>query len=114
MNKIEFTKLIKEAVSQSAINDTLENLNSPPGRKPDEQLLAQSEWFNDLSPYDQEMVGKVISEAVHESTFGFLCILDGVRSISESGESNDLNLLHSGVQLNETSGEFLHDIYKNV
>ncbi|WP_192022179.1 hypothetical protein [Shewanella sp. WPAGA9] len=114
MDKIEFTKLIKEIVSQSAIEDTLENLNDPPGRKPDGQLLAQSEWFKSLNPSDQEMVRNVISEAVHESIFGFLCVLDGARSISEAGESNDLNLSHGGVQLNEASGELLHDIYKNV
>jgi len=114
VDKLEFTKLIKEVVSKPAIEGTLENLNDPPGRKPDEQLLAQSEWFKALNPSDQEMVGKVISEAVHESVFGFLCVLDGVRSISVAGESNELNLSHGGVQLNEASGELLHDIYKNV
>jgi len=114
VNKLEFTKIIKEVVSQSAIDDTLENLNDPPGRNPDKKLLVQSEWFKGLSTSDREMVGKVISEAVHESVFGFLCVLDGVRSTSETGESNELNLSHGDVQLNETSGELLHDIYKNV
>ncbi len=114
MDKIEFTKIIKEVVSQAAIEDTLENLNDPPGRKPDEQLLVQSEWFKALSLSDREMVSKVIAEAVHESVFCFLCVLDGVRSISEAGEINNLNLSHGGVQLNDVSGELLHDIYKHV
>jgi predicted house-cleaning noncanonical NTP pyrophosphatase (MazG superfamily) len=114
VDKLEFTNLVKEVVSEAAIEDTIENLNDPPGRKPDEHLVAQSEWFKALSQKDRDMVCKVISEAVHESVFGFLCVLDGVRSISGSGESNDLILSHGGVQLNEASGELLHDIYNNV
>jgi len=114
VDKVEFTKNIKEVVSQSAIEDTLENLNDPPGRKPDEQLLAQSEWFNALNPTDREMVAEVISDAVHESVFGFLCVIDGVRSISNADETSDLKLSLGDVQLNEASGELLHDIYKNV
>ncbi|MCJ8349912.1 hypothetical protein [Moritella sp.] len=49
MNKLEFTKIIKEVVSQSAIDDTLETLNDPPGRNPDKKLLVQSEWFKGLN-----------------------------------------------------------------
>jgi hypothetical protein len=114
VDKIEFTKIIKEVVAETAIENTLDNLNDPPGRKPDEQLVAQSEWFKSLKPSDREMVSKVIAEAVHESVFGFFCVLDGVRSISEAGETNSLNLSQNGVKLNDTSGELLHDIYKNV
>lgn len=114
MDKVEFSKIIKEVVAQSAIEDKIDNLSDPPGRKPDEQLLVQSQWFQALSPSDREMVGKVISEAVHSSVSGFLCVLDGVRSISKCGEANDLVLSRKGVQLNDDSGEQLHDIYKNV
>ncbi|MEY8241739.1 MAG: hypothetical protein RPT25_15445 [Cycloclasticus sp.] len=114
VDKIEFTKIIKEVVSQAAIDDTLGNLDDPPGRNPDKQLLAQSQWFKGLSKSDREMVSQVISEAVHESVFGFLCVLDGVRSISGQGESHDLQLSLNGSQLNEASSEFLHDTYKNV
>lgn len=48
MDKLEFTKLVKEVVSESAIEGTIQNLNDPPGRKPDAQLVAQSEWFKAL------------------------------------------------------------------
>lgn len=106
--------MIKEIVSQAAIEDTIYNLNEPPGRNPDKQLIAQSEWFKSLKQSDRDMVQQVISEAVHESIFGFLCVLDDVRSISSEGESNELNLSYRGVQINDMSGEFLHDIYKNV
>lgn len=114
MDKIEFIKHIKQVVAQGAIDDVIENLNDPPGRNPDRQLLIQSAWFKGLNETDREMVSKLITEAVHESVFGFLCILDGVRLITDSGESNNLQLFHNGVQLNDISGEFLHDIYKSI
>lgn len=114
MDKIEFTKRIKQVVAQGAIEDAIDNLNDPPGRNPDRQLLIQSAWYKRLNETDREMVSKLITEAVHESVFGFLCVLDGVRSIADSGDSNNLQLSHNGVQLNDISGEFLHDIYKNI
>ena len=66
VDKVEFTKIIKEVVSQSAIDNTIDNLNDPPGRNPDNRLLAQSEWFKSLNASDRAMVGEIISEAVHE------------------------------------------------
>ncbi|WP_024296691.1 hypothetical protein [Methylomicrobium lacus] len=114
MDKVEFIKRVKQVVATGAIKGTLDNLNNPPGRKPDSQLLIQSSWFKELNDTDREIVSKLISEAVHEAVFGFLCVLDDVRSINGSGESNNLQLLHNGMALNDTNGEFLHDIYKNV
>lgn len=113
-NKIEFTKLIKEVVAQSAIDDTIDTLNDPPGRKPAEDLLAQSKWYKGLDPVDREMVNEILADAVHGAVFEFLCVLDGVRSISGPGEYNELNLSRCGVQLNDESGEYLHDIYNNL
>ncbi|WP_413702159.1 hypothetical protein ACLKMH_12115 [Psychromonas sp. KJ10-10] len=41
MNKSEFVSLIKEVVSDSAVEDTMENLQSPPGRKPNEEMMKR-------------------------------------------------------------------------
>ena len=114
MNKSEFITIIEDVVSTSAIEDTIANLDSPLGRKPDENLVKQSIWFNSLSDVDKNMVKSIISDAVNESVFGFLCVLDGVRSISKSGVSNNLKLTHGNTLLNDTSNELLHDLYKNV
>jgi len=114
VNNSEFIAIIEDVVSASAIEDTIENLNSPSGRKPDENLVKQSAWFNSLSDSDKNMVKSIISDAVNESVFGFLCVLDGVRSISDSGDSNNLKLTHGDTLLNDIENECLHDLYKNV
>jgi len=114
VNKSEFIAVIGDVVSASAIEDTIDNLKSPPGRKPDENLVKQSAWFNSLSDSDKDMVKSIISDAVNESVFGFLCVLDGVRSISDSGDSNKLKLTHGDTLLNDIENQYLHDLYKNV
>ena len=114
VNNSEFIAIIEDVVSASAIEDTIENLNSPSGRKPDENLVKQSAWFNSLSDSDKDMVKSIISDAVNESVFGFLCALDGVRSISDSSDSNNLKLTHDDTLLNDIENECLHDLYKNV
>ena len=112
MNNSEFITVIEDVVSTSAIEDTIDNLESPPGRKPDENLVKQSAWFNSLSDSDKNMVKSIISDAVNESVFGFLCVLDGVRSISD--DSNKLKLTHGDTLLNDIENQCLHDLYKNV
>ncbi|MEZ9519640.1 hypothetical protein AB4155_08975 [Vibrio splendidus] len=114
MNNSEFITVIEDVVSTSAIEDTIDNLESPPGRKPDENLVKQSAWFNSLSDSDKNMVKNIISDAVNESVFGFLCVLDGVRSISDSDDSNKLKLTHGDTLLNDIENQYLHDLYKNV
>ncbi len=114
MNNSEFITVIEDVVSTSAIENTIDNLKSPPGRKPDEKLVKQSTWFNSLSDSDKDMVKSIISDSVNESVFGFLCVLDDVRSISDSGDSNNLKLIHGDTVLNDIEDECLHDLYKNV
>ena len=70
-----FAEMIKQVVSDAAIQDTAENLLDPPGRKPAEALVTRSKWFHSLSEHDRGMVREVIAEGVHEAVFGFLCVL---------------------------------------
>lgn len=114
MDKLEFIKLIKLVVADAAVEDTIGELMDPPGRKPANDLRIRSEWFKSLSEHDRDMVQQITSEAVHSSIFGFMCVLDGVRAISDSGESNNLTLTHENTTLNADDNEFLHDLYKNV
>ena len=105
-------------VSDSAKESIIENLIDPPGRNPSPELIAQSEFYNSLSEDKKEIINKIISEAVHEAVFGFLCVLDGVRSISKAGETNNLELSHVNdsqkTLLNSEQGEYLHDIYNHA
>lgn len=118
MNKEEFIKLIKSEVSDSAVKSILDNLIDPPGRKPSPELLAQSKWYKSLPKEHKTVMHQTITEAVDEAVFGFLCVIDGVRSISSRGETNNLELYHANnttkVLLNSEEGECLHDIYNRA
>ncbi|MDH5392372.1 MAG: hypothetical protein OEY11_04200 [Gammaproteobacteria bacterium] len=118
MTPDNFVSLIKEAVEVGAKDDVIENLKEPPGRKPDPELLKNSEWYLSLDEKGKERVKSIISDSISETIFGFLSVLDGVRSISESGEENSLELHHKDkgkrTLLNDQSKEYLHDMYKNT
>ena len=118
MNKEEFIQLIKSEVSDSAVKSIQENLIAPPGRKPSPELLAQSKWYKSLSIEHKAIMHQIISEAVNEAVFGFLCVIDGVRSISSQGDTNGLELYHVNktkkLLLNTEEAEYLHDIYNRL
>lgn len=115
MNKENFIQLIKQVVSDSAINGTIENLEDPPGCNPSKDLLELSSWYLNLPEHEQNIVKKIVTDSVNEAVFGFMCVLDGVRKISDSEKFGKLSLTyHEGqdvVELNDEHGESLHDIY---
>jgi hypothetical protein len=45
---VQFVDAIRLGVPDSAIASTISLLSRPPGRKPDENLVALSAWFNGL------------------------------------------------------------------
>lgn len=114
MNNVEFINSIKISVEESAVRSVSENLISPPGKSPLEELLNLSKWFNSLSIEDKEMAEKLVREAVHTSVFGFLCVLDGVRAIEDTYEKGKLLLYYEKnnerVLLNDPDEEYLHDL----
>ena len=118
MTPDEFISLIKIAVEAGAKEGVIENLQEPPGRKPDAELLKNSEWYISQDKEGKERIESIISDTVSETIFGFLSVLDGVRSISNEGATNslELHLIENGNKtlLNDQSKEYLHDIYKNA
>ena len=118
MTPEDFVTLIKIAVEVGANDDVIENLREPPGREPDSELLVNSEWYLSLDEEGKERVKSIVSDSIAETIFGFLSVLDGVRSISEVGNETSLELHHKDegkrTLLNDESKEYLHDIYKNA
>jgi hypothetical protein len=90
-------------------------MRSPPGRRPRAELVALSQWYNDLDADPQRRVHDVVAMAVHSAVFGFLCVLDGVRSIESGGQKGRLELVHitgaTRLPLNDASGDELHDLF---
>ncbi|MDK9782338.1 hypothetical protein KIT90_13205 [Vibrio sp. B172a] len=115
MDKVEFVKAIKEVVESSSVENMIENLSEPPGRSPDRRLLEQSNWFKSLPPSEQALVQGLIEDAVKESVFGMLCVLDGVRPIGSSDDNSmNIQLTIGDSLINDTESECLHDIYQNA
>jgi hypothetical protein len=117
MDSGQFVRALKIAVEKSSVKGIKELLMKPPGRKPHAELLRRSEWFNNLSEEDKNMVMEIAGESVKSSVFGFLCVLDGVRAIEDEEDKGDLKLYFekggNRVLINDPDQEFLHDLYKS-
>ncbi|GGH04548.1 hypothetical protein FAZ19_05565 [Sphingobacterium alkalisoli] len=115
MKSEEFIKSIKVVVSQGAINDVLESLSDPPGRKPNNELVEISNWYNSLDQEGKSFIKKIVEMGVDTSMFGFLCVLDGVRVIESTIDKGNFELYYakgkSTTLLNDPQEEYLHDIY---
>jgi hypothetical protein len=118
MKSDEFVKVIKEVVKNSAISGTLKNLELPPGRKPAKELIELSNWYNKLDNKNKMMLQRVLDMATDSCMFGFLAVIDGVRSMEDVKDKGELELyyVNGGIKerLNNPNEEYLHDIYKSL
>ncbi|MEL0618007.1 hypothetical protein V6243_14350 [Cobetia marina] len=113
MNTEEFVKAYKMVVADAAIEDSISVFQKPPGRKPSEELLQISNYYNGLNRDERKIIDMIIARVSYEASFGALCVLDGVRSIEEEGDKGDINLVYSkdnrSFDLNKNKD--LHDIF---
>lgn len=118
MDKHEFIEAINITVHKSVTPGVRKLLDKPPGRKPSEEMTELSNWFNELSVKNQEMVMRVANIASRHATFGFLCVLDGVRVIESGRDKGELNLFYKKgrkkVLINDQEGDFLHDLFNEI
>lgn len=118
MNGIEFVEAVKNHVRDAALEDTVEFIKKPPGRKPRRKHVELSNWYNSLSEGDKNMVTRMMEEAVDSALFGLLCVVDGVRAIEDSDEKTNFQLY--GIKgdeqtlINKEDDESLHDIYNSL
>lgn len=117
MNQEEFIKLIKRNVTKAGAEDVIENLIAPVGRRPSDKLVKMSSFYNSMDETSKKNINEIIYEAIDTGVFGFLCLIDGVRSVNIDGEENRLKLTlinndtGEEVILNNPNEDFLHDIY---
>ena len=73
-----------------------------------------SAWFNELATRDRQNVERVVEMAARPAVFGFLCVLDGVRTIENGPVKGQLDLRYRRgdelISLNDDHGEELHDL----
>ena len=117
MSPEQFIAGLKESVHDSAITDTMTTLDSPSGRQPPPRLVALSRWYHSLAADDKAYLEQALALGVHAAVFGFLSVLDGVRSVAEQRGTLklELHVLDEGnrARLNPDSGELLHDLYQS-
>lgn len=92
MNTETFVAAIRRHVRDAAIEDTLNKLRRPPGRRVPTVVKARSDWYNNLSQSDAAVVHSIIADAVDEVVFGLFAVLDGSRVIDDGR----FELLHIG------------------
>ena len=93
MDAQEFVNIVRELTIDDSIMIVQSNLIKPPGRKPEETLVAMSKWYNSLADNDKSMLLRIIGYSAKTSTFQFLCILDGCRAI-EGEDKGELKLFY--------------------
>jgi hypothetical protein len=114
MNRESFVDAARLAVQDAAVSGTISELTRPPGRKPDENLVALSVWFNQLAVDDRQNVERVVETATRTTLFDFLCVLDGGRAIESGQVKGTLDLRYRrgkvDISLNDDDGEMLHEL----
>ena len=115
MRSEEFVAVIRLVVRDAAIRNTLSVLDSPPGRRPRQDLVEASAFFHELSPDERDVLRLIVTESVDSTIFNFLSVLDGVLAIESSPTKGTIELryVRDGIAsaLNPPGGSFLHEIY---
>jgi hypothetical protein len=118
MTQETFIEAVKIAVANTAVAGMIEEMKQPPGRRPAQEMVDREIWFNALPETQKQMVESVITRAIDKAVFGFLAVLDNVRSIEDQGPKGDLKLFYvkdgQRTQLNGNDQEKLHDIYNQI
>lgn len=112
MNSEKFIDALKYHVRDAAVEDIINKLKIPSGRRILPQAKALSEWYNDLSEENISNINTIISLTAHDVLFGVLAVLDGARAIDE--EKGQLKLIYKtsehDVILNDPSEIGLHEL----
>jgi len=79
MDTEQFLGLVEELVWRSAIDATIQNYISPPGRRPGKDLVRVSEWRSRMTDDEKKMLDEVIKESTRGALFDLFAMIDGVR-----------------------------------
>jgi hypothetical protein len=114
MDASKFVEIVKRSVCDTAVRDTLSNLEHPPGRRPPEDLVSRSNWFQALDESQKTIVKEIVRSSVENAVFGFLSVLDGVRPVEDTREkgSFELKFVKNGIaEVISPSDAFLHELF---
>ncbi|MFO1173188.1 MAG: hypothetical protein U1E49_19750 [Hyphomicrobiaceae bacterium] len=81
MTQEEFITRLIEDVKNVAVSGFLDGLKKPAGKRPSDDLMRQSKFFNGLSAGEKGVVQEIVDGAASLCLFRLLCIIDGVASL---------------------------------
>lgn len=110
MNSQDFMVAVERYIRDAAIEDTIENLKSPPGRQVLPDVRARSDWYNGLSEAEVTHVNDVVATAVHAALFGLFAALDGARTIDDGKGRFELTYVADQRNLLNPQSINLHDL----
>lgn len=111
----DFIDVVYRDVYRSAVKDSIDLIESPPGRTPAATLIEMHDWFVALSDENKKMVRKVLAFVSDTSVFGMLCLLDNARPVSQ-GYQETLSLKvvgPAGERPLVTDWTELHDLFRD-
>ena len=118
MNSEEFVGAVKAVCSDEEGESIIRSFRNPPGRRPSNRLMRLSQWFQQLSVNDQEMLREALTDAAERAVFGIMCVLDGARAIESGPEKGSFELYYvkdnQRVLLNDPQKEVLHDLFQGM
>lgn len=113
MTREDFVKTIKTHVLDIAVNDTIQDLEDPPGRIQTQSQVTAHEWYSGLEKTAKDFVEHVARMAAESATFGVLAVLDRIRAV-DTQDTGELVLEYrkngQAVRLNDFDQELLHDL----
>jgi len=110
MNTEMFVEAIKRHVCSAAVEDMLEKLRNPPGRRVPVEIKERSSWYLNLSEADAKIIEHIVVSAVNEAVFGLFAILDGSRVI-EDGRFELVHVNEERILLNDPDKIGLNEIF---
>jgi hypothetical protein len=116
MDSREFVDRLTIAVRDAAVSNTLTRLAKASGKKPRQEELDRSNWFNKLDSEGRYLLQSCIRDAVDDAVFGMLCVLDGARAIGDCSSQGRLELYYVSDELTLLSstdgGPPLHEFFE--
>lgn len=115
MTADDFVAVVDLVVRQGAAASTMPNLERPPGRSPQAELVELAKWFANLEQSDKDAVKAVAMLASSHAVCGFLSVLDGARAIENPPHKGHLELWYVNdhfcqrTRLNDPESEPLND-----
>lgn len=95
MNQQTFVDSIRRHVRDAAVEGVLSILKRPPGRRPAQELLDLSAWYQRLADDDKARIERVLALVAHQVVFGLFAVVDGARTIEEQpGPKGRFELRH--------------------